>query len=239
MVRAFFGIAMGGIYGNCAATALEDAPKEARGILSGMLQQGYAFGYLLAAVFARGLAHDPVHHWRPLFWFGACPPVLIIIWRLCLPETNAFLARKALLKEAEGNQGVSHSFVKEAKVGLKRHWMILIYLVLLMAGMNFMVSFREIRELDCPMLILWCAVAWLPGPLPYPPRNRASLLSRPNNGHPSGREPRCNVGRHSNGLLFATNRSSHDHHRCLRRRRSPSIPLYVPAQQQRHGGRLL
>ena len=39
-VRALFGIAMGGIYGNCAATALEDAPPAARGILSGMLQQG-------------------------------------------------------------------------------------------------------------------------------------------------------------------------------------------------------
>ena len=50
---------MGGIYGNCAATALEDAPPEARGILSGMLQQGYAFGYLLATIFARALAHNP------------------------------------------------------------------------------------------------------------------------------------------------------------------------------------
>ena len=39
-VRALFGIAMGGIYGNCATTALEDAPPAARGILSGMLQQG-------------------------------------------------------------------------------------------------------------------------------------------------------------------------------------------------------
>jgi hypothetical protein len=40
-VRAFFGIAMGGVWGNAAATALEDAPVEARGILSGILQQGY------------------------------------------------------------------------------------------------------------------------------------------------------------------------------------------------------
>jgi len=39
-VRALFGIAMGGLYGNAAATALEDCPKEARGIISGMLQQG-------------------------------------------------------------------------------------------------------------------------------------------------------------------------------------------------------
>ena len=53
-VRALFGVAMGGLYGNAAATALEDCPPAARGLLSGMLQQGYAFGYLLAVVFARG-----------------------------------------------------------------------------------------------------------------------------------------------------------------------------------------
>ena len=43
--RALFGIAMGGLYGNAAATALEDLPSEARGLMSGLLQQGYAFGY--------------------------------------------------------------------------------------------------------------------------------------------------------------------------------------------------
>lgn len=45
--RALYGIAMGGLYGNVAATALEDCPIEARGIISGLLQQGYAFGYCL------------------------------------------------------------------------------------------------------------------------------------------------------------------------------------------------
>ncbi|KAF8245437.1 MFS general substrate transporter [Wilcoxina mikolae CBS 423.85] len=136
-VRALFGIAMGGIYGNCAATALEDAPPEARGILSGMLQQGYAFGYLLATVFARALAHNSKHAWRPLFWFGACPPALIILWRLCLPETNAFIARQALRREVELD-GVGHVFINEARAGIKKHWLTLIYLVLLMAGFNFM-----------------------------------------------------------------------------------------------------
>ncbi|MBE3047063.1 MFS transporter [Candidatus Bathyarchaeota archaeon] len=38
--RALFGIAMGGLYGNAAATALEDCPAPARGLISGMLQQG-------------------------------------------------------------------------------------------------------------------------------------------------------------------------------------------------------
>jgi SHS family lactate transporter-like MFS transporter len=126
---------MGGLYGNAAATALEDCPPAARGIISGMLQQGYAFGYLLATVFARGLVDTTSHGWRPLFWFGACPPVLIIIFRLMLPETAAFNERVAV-REAKGNVGAT--FIAEGKVALKRHWVLLTYMVLLMAGFNFM-----------------------------------------------------------------------------------------------------
>jgi len=133
--RALFGIAMGGLYGNAAATALEDCPEAARGLLSGMLQQGYAFGYLLATVFSRALVGTTSHGWRPLFWFGACPPVLIIIFRLCLPETESYKERELVRKE-RGN--ISSTFVAEGKVALKRHWKLLIYLVLLMAGFNFM-----------------------------------------------------------------------------------------------------
>ena len=126
---------MGGLYGNAAATALEDCPVEARGLLSGMLQQGYAFGYLLAAAFARGLVDTTPYGWRPLFWFGACPPVLIIIFRLCLPETKAFRDRVAVRK-ATGN--LTSTFISEGRVAVREHWLLLIYLVLLMAGFNFM-----------------------------------------------------------------------------------------------------
>ncbi|KAL9611757.1 MAG: hypothetical protein Q9167_003605 [Letrouitia subvulpina] len=133
--RALFGIAMGGLYGNAAATALEDCPEEARGIISGMLQQGYAFGYLLATVFSRGLVGTTSHGWRPLFWFGACPPLLIILFRLCLPETKSYRER-ADFRKANGN--VAGTFIAEGKVALKRHWLLLTYLVLLMAGFNFM-----------------------------------------------------------------------------------------------------
>lgn len=105
-----------------------------------MLQQGYAFGYLLATIFARGLVDTTSHGWRPLFWFGACPPVLIIIFRLCLPETQTFLKRQELkAQRAEGVDDIQKVIMKEAKVGLKKHWPLLIYLVLLMAGFNFMV----------------------------------------------------------------------------------------------------
>lgn len=134
-VRSLYGIAMGGLYGNAAATALEDCPAEARGVVSGMLQQGYAFGYLLATVFAKALVDDTPHGWRPLYWFGACPPVLLIIFRYLLPETDAFIERSQIRNET-GN--LTGTFVAEGKVALKRHWKLLLYMVLLMAGFNFM-----------------------------------------------------------------------------------------------------
>lgn len=137
--RALFGIAMGGLYGNAAATALEDLPEVTRGLMSGILQQGYAFGYLLATAFARGLVNTTGHEWRPLFWFGACPPVLIIIFRLLLPETNVHQARESVRRTSDAaGTSISKTFLREGKVALKRHWLLLVYLVLLMAGFNFM-----------------------------------------------------------------------------------------------------
>ena len=125
-VRAIYGIAMGGLYGNAAATALEDCPSEARGLLSGLLQQGYAFGYLLATVFARGLVNTTPHEWRPLYWFGACPPVLLIIFRFFLPETVAYREREAV-RNATGN--LTSTFISEGRVALRRHWKLLLYMV--------------------------------------------------------------------------------------------------------------
>lgn len=159
--RALFGVAMGGLYGNAAATALEDCPEKARGIISGMLQQGYAFGYLLATVFARGLVDTTSHGWRPLYWFGACPPVLIILFRLCLPETKAYIDRVAARK-ARGN--VAGTFVAEGRVALKKHWLLLIYMVLLMAGFNFMVNPDRIsRRISADVKL----VPWLTRSVPH------------------------------------------------------------------------
>lgn len=134
-VRALFGIAMGGLYGNVASMALEDCPEKARGIISGMLQQGYAFGYLLATVFSRALVNTTSEAWRPLFWFGGAVPVLIIAFRLCLGETDAYNER---VRIREIHENVGKTFIKEGQVAVKRHWMLLIYMVLLMAGFNFM-----------------------------------------------------------------------------------------------------
>ena len=132
-IRALYGIAMGGLYGNAAATALEDCPAEARGIISGLLQQGYAFGYLLAAAFARALVDTTSHEWRPFYWFGACPPVLLIIFRFFLPETETFKERQRVRQSGDD---VGKTFLREGKVAVAEHWKVLIYLVLLMAGFN-------------------------------------------------------------------------------------------------------
>jgi SHS family lactate transporter-like MFS transporter len=136
-VRALFGIAMGGMYGNASATALEDAPIAARGLLSGLLQEGYAFGYLLAAVFNLAITGHNPYGWRALYWFGAGPPVLLILWRLYLPETDAFKEMQKERREA-GHENVAKGFIKQAGPTLRNHGFRLIYLVLLMAGFNFM-----------------------------------------------------------------------------------------------------
>ncbi|KAJ1331946.1 MFS transporter SHS family lactate transporter [Microdochium nivale] len=133
--RALFGVAMGGLYGNAAATALEDLPAESRGVMSGILQQGYAFGYLLATAFARGLVNTTPHGWRPLYWFGACPPVLFIVWRFFLPETQTYQDH---VKHRDARGSAGKTFIAEGKVAVRKHWILLSYMVLLMAGFNFM-----------------------------------------------------------------------------------------------------
>jgi len=134
--RALFGIAMGGLYGNAASTALEDSPPKARGVLSGLFQAGYPAGYLLATAFSRALVDTTPHGWRPLYWFGACPPILIIVFRMMLPENRSW--REAEIAAATRNS-ISR-FLWEAKSAIVRNWLTVVYMVALMIGFNFMVS---------------------------------------------------------------------------------------------------
>lgn len=137
-VRALFGIIMGGIYGNATATALDDCPIKAKGFISGVLQQGYAFGYLLAVIFTRVIADTTEKSWRAQFWFASGVSVLIITARATLPQTNAYQEKK-LAVEVEKRLGVkTESFEKKALKVLKYYWLMLAYMVLLMAGFNFM-----------------------------------------------------------------------------------------------------
>lgn len=146
-VRALYGICMGGLLAPAATTALEDLPYDARGIASGLFQQGYAVGYLLAAIFYRALVPTTSHGWRSVFYFGACGPVPIIIWRFFLPETNFYQVLRAERDARHAAEDDPHStiakktgslraFLKEANKAFRQNWVLFIYMIVLMSGMN-------------------------------------------------------------------------------------------------------
>lgn len=93
IMRACFGIAMGGEWGVGAALAFETLPKENRGFFSGLLQEGYVVGYLLA-----GLAYAtlfPHIGWRGMFVVGALPALLVIYIRTKVTESPAWQQTRA------------------------------------------------------------------------------------------------------------------------------------------------
>src|SRR5207249_11628659 len=90
--RALYGIGMGGEWGLGASLAMETLPTEGRWLFSGILQQGYAFGYLLAAV-AYWVVF-PFFGWRGLFVAGALPAFLVLYIRTRVPESPVWLRQQ-------------------------------------------------------------------------------------------------------------------------------------------------
>ncbi|HKO18906.1 MAG TPA: MFS transporter, partial [Acidobacteriaceae bacterium] len=97
--RALFGVAMGGVWGVGAALALETLPPEDRGFFSGLLQEGYVIGNLLAAALF-GVLFSHLHgtgmltNWRVMFMIGALPALLAFYLRFRVEESPAWLAAK-------------------------------------------------------------------------------------------------------------------------------------------------
>jgi MFS transporter, SHS family, lactate transporter len=123
VMRALFGIGMGGEWGVGASLAMEAAPVRWRGVLSGMLQCGYSVGYLLAAVAARFVL--PAWGWRPMFWIGALPALLAMYIRSKVPESEAWKQHRVK------NTGQ----VLRVVAG---QWRRFVYLVVLMTFMMFL-----------------------------------------------------------------------------------------------------
>jgi SHS family lactate transporter-like MFS transporter len=88
VMRALYGIGMGGYWGIGASFAMENAPRKQRGVLSGMMQGGYPFGYLLAAVGM--LTIMPHLGWRAMFVVGSLLAVVIVILTYLSPESEAW-----------------------------------------------------------------------------------------------------------------------------------------------------
>jgi len=111
IMRALFGIAMGGEWGVGAALAFETLPAEGRGFFSGLLQEGYAMGYMFAS-----LVYFSVFSyvgWRGMFVIGALPAFLVIYIRTKVEESPAWLKgqvsqeRKGRLwEDVQSNAGI-------------------------------------------------------------------------------------------------------------------------------------
>jgi MFS transporter, SHS family, lactate transporter len=123
ILRALFGIGMGGEWGVGASLAMEAAPPRWRGILSGILQAGYSAGYLLAAIAARFVL--PTLGWRWMFWLGALPALLALYIRTKVPESEAWKQHRAA------------STMEVLRV-VASHWKRFAYLVILMTFMMFL-----------------------------------------------------------------------------------------------------
>ena len=134
-LRSIFGIGMGGIWGLAAATALENLPVEARGLASGFLQEGYAVGYLIAAVNNLFIVPEVKQGWRALFWVSAGLSLSAATIRALLPESEVFLRAKAAeVEKGHTTTQKTKVFLKETGEMLKKHWPLCIYAVLLMTG---------------------------------------------------------------------------------------------------------
>jgi SHS family lactate transporter-like MFS transporter len=122
VLRALFGIGMGGEWGVGASLAMEKVPPRLRGVLSGLLQQGYALGNLLAALCYFFLFQR--WGWRPMFLLGGLPALLALFVRVKVKESEAWERTKS------ANWG-------QLWASVFSNWRIFLYIALLMTFMNF------------------------------------------------------------------------------------------------------
>jgi SHS family lactate transporter-like MFS transporter len=127
LLRLLFGIGMGGEWGVGASLALESASPRLRGLLSGLLQEGYALGNLVAALSFRFVypyfdALMPGNGWRFLFFVGGFPAILSLYIRSHVKESAAW-------QEHRTDWGTYWRSIFQ-------HWRRFLYIVVLMAMMN-------------------------------------------------------------------------------------------------------
>jgi SHS family lactate transporter-like MFS transporter len=129
VLRALYGVAMGGEWGLGAALTMEMLPPNRRGFFSGILQSGYMTGYLIAALVYYLVFTFTHWDWRGLFVIGALPALLIFYIRSSVPESPAWLAGRAQRISIEPN------FLLKS---FARHWPLFIYAIAFMAAFNAM-----------------------------------------------------------------------------------------------------
>lgn len=124
VMRALFGFAMGGEWGIGASLVMESIPAGSRGTVSGILQQGYPLGYLLASV-VFGLFYGWLG-WRGMFLMGVLPALLVVYIRMSVKESPVWRQQRARVERTS----MTAAFV--------RHWRTFLYVILLMTAFNLL-----------------------------------------------------------------------------------------------------
>jgi len=123
ILRALFGFAMGGEWGIGASLVMESIPAQSRGTVSGILQEGYPFGYLLASL-VYGVLFNYIG-WRGMFVVGVAPALLVFFILSRVKESPVWRQKR----ERQDFAGLFMSLCK--------NWKRFIYVMLLMTGFNF------------------------------------------------------------------------------------------------------
>jgi len=123
VLRALFGIAMGGEWGVGSALTMETIPARSRGIVSGLLQAGYPSGYLIASI-VFGVLYQYVG-WRGMFFVGVIPALLVLYIRSNVQESPAWKA----LDTKHVRPSLAATF--------KKNWTLALYSIILMTAFNF------------------------------------------------------------------------------------------------------
>src|SRR6201991_4526711 len=130
ILRLLYGLGMGGEWGLGAALAMEKVPVERRGFFSGLLQEGYAFGYLLATLASLLVMDQLGLSWRWLFGLGIIPALISLIIRYRVKESEVWEAEQDRMRLTRTR---IRDVVRDAAI-IRRF----IYLILLMAAFNWM-----------------------------------------------------------------------------------------------------
>lgn len=127
ILRALFGIAMGGEWGLGSSLTMESIPPQSRGFVSGILQCGYPTGYLLASIvfylFYNETFFGITFGWRAMFLFSLLPAALVLFIRAHVPESPAF---------DEGRTKPKPGFIAT----LGANWRLSLYAIVLMMFFN-------------------------------------------------------------------------------------------------------
>jgi SHS family lactate transporter-like MFS transporter len=123
ILRALYGVAMGGEWGIGASLTMESIPEHWRGLVSGILQSGYSFGYLLAALLY-GIGYSTLG-WRGMFMAAVVPALLVLYVRRSVPESPAWERQRA-----------TTALTQRVTLGqsLRTHWKLYLYAVVLMSA---------------------------------------------------------------------------------------------------------